>query len=269
MKGLEYREIYGAKIPVIGLGTWDLRGKAGEKAVRSALEIGYRHIDTAEFYDNEEYVGRAIQESGIPREEIFLVTKVWYTHLRHGEVRRACEASLNKLRTDYVDLYLIHWPNQEVPLQETIQAMEELQKEGKIRFIGVSNFEVPLLEEARRLATLPIVTDQVEYHPYLSQKELVDYCKKHQVVLTAYSPLARGRFRHDQVLFRIGAKYGKSPNQVALRWLIQQDMVVAIPKAQSVQHQRENLDIFDFTLTPEEMEEIGRLDRGEKVASRL
>ncbi|MGC8777629.1 MAG: aldo/keto reductase [Candidatus Caldatribacteriaceae bacterium] len=269
MKALEYIELYGARVPVIGFGTWDIRGEEGKKAVLSALSLGYRHIDTAEFYDNEEQVGSAIRESGVPREEIFLTTKVWYTHLRRGDVIRSCETSLRKLGTDYVDLYLIHWPTESVPLEETIGAMEQLREAGKIRFLGVSNFDIPLLEKARQIAPSPVLTNQVECHPYLAQKDLVRYCQEKKVILTAYSPLARGRLRGDPVLGRIGKKYGKSPNQVALRWLIQQGMVAAIPKAQSVVHQKENLEIFDFTLTPEEMEEIGRLDRGEKVASRL
>jgi diketogulonate reductase-like aldo/keto reductase len=266
---MEYIELHGAKVPVIGFGTWDIRGEAGKRAVLSALSLGYRHIDTAEFYDNEEQVGSALHESGVPREEIFLTTKVWYTHLRREEVIRSCEMSLRKLKTDYVDLYLIHWPTESVPLEETIEAMERLRDEGKIRFFGVSNFDIPLLEKALQIASSPVLTDQVECHPYLTQRELLRYCQEKRVILTAYSPLARGRLLGDPVLERIGKKYGKSVNQVALRWLIQQEMVVAIPKAQSATHQRENLDIFDFRLTPEEMEEIGRLDRGEKVASRL
>jgi diketogulonate reductase-like aldo/keto reductase len=147
--------------------------------------------------------------------------------------------------------------------------MERLRTGGKIRFFGVSNFDIPLLEKALQIASSPVLTDQVECHPYLTQRELLRYCQEKRVILTAYSPLARGRLLGDPVLEWIGKKYGKSVNQVALRWLIQQEMVVAIPKAQSATHQKENLDIFDFRLTPEEMEEIGRLDRGEKVASRL
>ncbi|MGQ9473483.1 MAG: aldo/keto reductase, partial [Candidatus Caldatribacteriaceae bacterium] len=219
---MKYVELHGAKVPVIGFGTWDIRGQEGKKAILNALSLGYRHIDTAEFYENEEQVGSALQDSGIPRNEIFLTTKVWYTHLRKEEVKRSCEASLRKLKTDYVDLYLIHWPTESVPLEETIQAMEELKMEGKIRFLGVSNFDVPLLEKACQIASLPILTNQVECHPYLAQKELLQYCQKQKIILTAYSPLARGRLLGDPVLQSIGTKYGKSPNQVALRWLIQQ-----------------------------------------------
>ncbi|MEN3186218.1 MAG: aldo/keto reductase [Atribacterota bacterium] len=266
---MEYIVLYGTKIPVIGFGTWDIRGEVGEKAVLSALSLGYRHIDTAEFYDNEERIGSAIRKSGVPREEIFLTTKVWYTHLRWEDVKKSCEESLRKLKTDYVDLYLIHWPTESVPLEETIGAMEKLREEGKIRFLGVSNFDISLLEKALQVASSPVLTNQVECHPYLTQQDLLRYCQEKNVMLTAYSPLARGRLLGDPVLTRIGEKYGKSPNQVALRWLVQRKMVAAIPKAQSIEHQKENLEIFDFALTSEEMEEIGRLDRGEKVASRL
>jgi 2,5-diketo-D-gluconate reductase B len=266
---MRYIELHGAKVPVIGLGTWDLRGEEGYRAVSSALSLGYRHIDTAEFYDNEKEVGRAIRDSGVPREDIFLTTKVWYTHLRFQDLIHSCEESLRKLSTDYVDLYLIHWPSEAVPLEESLRAMEKLHKEGKVRFIGVSNFDVALLEKARTLTTLPILTDQVEYHPYLSQKPLLEYCQKHRIILTAYSPLARGRLFGDPLLQDIARKYGKTVSQVVLRWLIEQDMVAAIPKAKDVKHQRENLEIFDFSLTQEEHKAIARLDRGEKVASRL
>lgn len=261
-------ELHGARVPVIGLGTWDLRGEEGYRAVLCALSLGYRHTDTAEFYDNEREVGRAIKDSQVPRDAIFLTTKVWYTHLRFQDLIRSCEESLRKLGTDYVDLYLIHWPNEAVPLEESLEAMEKLKKDGKVRFIGVSNFDVDLLDKARRIASSPILTDQVEYHPYLSQKPLLEYCQKNRVILTAYSPLARGRLSQDPLLVRIAAKYGKTVAQVVLRWLIEQDMVVAIPKAKDEKHQRENLEIFDFSLTEEEREAIARLDRGEKVATR-
>ncbi len=262
-------ELHGAKVPVIGLGTWDLRGEEGYRAVLSALSLGYRHIDTAEFYDNEQEVGKAIRDSGVPRNAIFLTTKVWYTHLRFQDLIRSCEESLRKLGTDYIDLYLIHWPNEAIPLEESLRAMEKLKEDGKVRFIGVSNFDVSLLDQARNTTRFPILTDQVEYHPYLSQKPLLEYCQKHRVILTAYSPLARGRLSQDPLLVRIAEKYGKTVAQVVLRWLIEQDMVVAIPKAKSEKHQKENLDIFDFALTEEEKVAIARLDRGEKVATRL
>jgi len=265
---MQYIDLYGARVPVIGLGTWDLRGETCERAVLSALNLGYRHIDTAQSYANEEEIGRALQNSSVPREDIFLTTKVWYTHLRYSEVIQTLEESLRKLKTDYVDLYLIHWPSEDVPLEETMNAMIEVKEAGKTRYIGVSNFDIPLLEKARQISPYPVLTDQVEFHPYYSQKELLSYCQKNKVILTAYSPLARRRLSGDLLLQEIGKKYGKTANQVALRWLIQQEMVAAIPKAANPEHQKENLDIFDFELTPEEMEKISRLDRREKVASR-
>lgn len=262
-------ELHGAKVPVIGLGTWDLRGEEAYRAVLCALSLGYRHIDTAEFYENEREIGKAIRDSGIPRDAIFLTTKVWYTHLRFHDLIRSCEESLKRLGTDYVDLYLIHWPSETVPLEESLEAMEKLREEGKTRFIGVSNFDTPLLDKACHIARSPILTDQVEYHPYLSQQPLLEYCQKHRIILTAYSPLARGRLSRDPLLVDIAKKYQKTVAQVVLRWLIEQDMVVAIPKAKDENHQRENLEIFDFSLTEEEKAAIARLDRGEKVATRL
>ncbi|BER93266.1 aldo/keto reductase [Atrimonas thermophila] len=266
---MEYIQLPEGKMPVIGLGTWDLRGVQCEKAVLQALELGYRHIDTAEFYDNEEFIGKALRRSGIAREEIFLTSKVWYTHLRYAEVLKALDRSLEKLQTDYLDLYLIHWPNSEVPLEETLQAMAEAKEQGKIRHIGVSNFEIDLLEKAISISPYPVVNDQVEYHPLLSQKELLTYCQNHRIALTAYCPLARGRAVREPLIRDIAAKYGKTPAQVVLRWLIQQKMVVAIPKAASLEHQKENLEIFDFQLTEEDMQAISGLARGERVASRL
>ena len=266
---MRYIDLHGVRVPVIGLGTWDLRGETCERAVLSALNLGYRHIDTAQSYANEEEIGKALQSSSVPREDIFLTTKVWYTHLHYSEVIQVLEESLRKLKTGYVDLYLIHWPSEDVPLEETMSAMVKVKEEGKTRYIGVSNFDVPLLEKARQISPYPILTDQVEFHPYYSQKELLNYCQKNKVILTAYSPLARRRLRGDLLLQEIGKKYGKTANQIALRWLIQQEIVAAIPKAANPEHQKENLDIFDFELTPEEMEKISRLDRREKVASRI
>jgi len=266
---MKYIQLPEGKMPVIGLGTWDLRGNQCEKAVLQALELGYRHIDTAEFYDNESYIGQALRKSGIAREEIFLTSKVWYTHLRYPEVLRALDRSLEKLQTEYLDLYLVHWPSQEVPLEETLQAMAEAKDKGKIRHIGVSNFDVELLEKAVKISPCPVVNDQVEYHPLLSQRELLAYCQERGIVLTAYCPLARGRAIKEKLVLDIASRYGKTPAQVVLRWLIQQEMVVAIPKAATLEHQKENLEIFDFKLTEEDMRAISGLARGERVASRL
>ncbi|MDK2896627.1 MAG: hypothetical protein PWP04_747 [Candidatus Atribacteria bacterium] len=264
---MEYIELFGAQVPRIGLGTWDLKGENCKTAVTNALSLGYRHIDTAEFYYNEEAVGEGILASSVARSEIFLTTKVWPTHLAYSQVINSLNQSLQKLKTDYVDLFLIHWPSDTVPLEETIQAMEDLHHQGKTRFIGVSNFKPALLDKARRISSLPILTDQVEYHPYLEQSKLLQYCQKNQVILTAYCPLGRGRVIGDKVLEKIGQKYGKNSAQVALRWLMEQELVVAIPKAASTSHQKENLEVFDFQLTPEEIAEINQLKRGLRVAS--
>lgn len=251
-------EVFEEELPQIGFGTWDLRGQSGFKALQAAIENGYRHFDTAEMYRNEDIVGEAVAGSGLDREEFFLTTKAWSDNLTHAEIKRACEQSLDRLGTDYVDLYLIHRPGS-APLQETFAGMQELVAEGKTRFIGVSNFSVEQLERSISISDEPIFTNQVEYHPYRRRDALLSFCEQQGVILTAYSPVARGRVLGDKILQDIGDRYGKTPAQVALRWLVQQDYVIAIPKAESAEHQRENLDVFDFVLSEEEMRRIDRL----------
>ena len=253
---MEYAEIQGEKVPVIGFGTYKLKGNSCKKSVVDALNIGYRHIDTAQIYGNEEEVGKAIQEADVEREEIFLTTKVWKTNLGQDDVLSSVDRSLNKLKADYVDLLLIHWPVEDVPLEETLEAMDGLRSSGKVRNLGVSNFDVGLLEEAQELSKYPIFTDQVKYNPFEPQKQLTRYCSKNDVLLTAYTPLAKGRVARDRTLQEIGEKHGKTAAQVALRWLIQQDKVIAIPKAAGGDHRSENFDVFDFELSKDEMEEI-------------
>ncbi len=256
---MEYVQAGGARIPALGFGTWELRGALACRMVEIALEVGYRHIDTAQMYDNEGEVGAAIRASGVPREEIFLVTKVWPGRFRAGELQRSVEESVARLGFEPVDLVLLHWPNPAVPLAETIEALNEVRSRGLTRHIGVSNFPVRLLREAVRLSPAPIVTDQVEYHPFLSQRRLLRACREAGIALTAYCPLARGRVFESAVLKRIGARYGKDPGQVALRWLLQQESVVAIPRSARPEHIRSNFQIWDFRLSDEEMEEIARL----------
>jgi diketogulonate reductase-like aldo/keto reductase len=251
-------EIRGTSVPLVGLGTWDIRGSSGLRSLHHALEIGYRHIDTAEMYRNEEIVGQAIADSGVDRNQIFLTTKAWSDHLTHGEVKRACERSLERLGLDYIDLYLIHRPGK-APLEETLVAMQELVAEGKTRYIGVSNFSVEQLERSLSISEETIFTDQVEYHPYKSLDALLTLCEREEVVLTAYTPLANGRVMRDQTLQAIGDRYQKSAAQVALRWLVQQSNVITIPKASSPEHQQENQDIFDFELSDEDMRAIDEL----------
>jgi 2,5-diketo-D-gluconate reductase B len=256
--------IQGTQIPKLGFGTWQITGDACVEAVRDALELGYRHIDTARAYGNEAQVGEGIARSSVERGHIFLTTKVWYSDLHAADVRASAEGSLRDLGTDYVDLLLIHWPSREVPLAETLGAMTELQEEGKASHLGVANFPPRLVREALDLA--PIICDQVEYHPYLGQPELLALARERDLMITAYSPLARGKVLQDPVLREIGAAHGTSPGQVVLRWLLDQPHVAAIPKASSHEHRAANLDVFAFELTDEDRGRIAGLERGLRTA---
>ena len=248
-------EVQGAVVPKIGLGTWELTGRDCEEAVRDAIELGYRHIDTARAYENEQEVGAGI--AAADRDEIFLTTKLSHEALRADEVRRQCEASLRALGTDHVDLLLIHWPNEDVPLEETLGAMQRLRDEEKVRHLGVSNFTSGLLERALSLA--PVITNQVEYHPYLAQPALLELCRERDVMLTAYSPFAHGELLSDPVLTQVADAHGTTPAQVTLRWLIDQAQVSAVPKAASHNKRAANIDVFDFELTDDERARIAEL----------
>ncbi len=256
---MEHQKIRGVQVPSLGLGTYRLSGEECARAVERALSLGYRHIDTAQMYDNEGEVGRGIQSSGIAREDIFLVTKVRTSAFSHDRTIRSTRESLRKLGTDYVDLLLMHWPNPSVPLEETLGAMRELQEEGSVNHIGVSNFPPSMVEDAARHTE--IFCNQVEYHPYEAQDELLEQAKEMDYLLTAYRPLSRGEILNDETLQEIGGTHGKTPAQVALRWLIQQEKVAAIPKATSEDHLTSNFDVFDFELSDEEMERVSRLSR--------
>lgn len=258
---MEYLKLSGAALPRIGLGTWPMRGESCYGAVCSALDMGYRHIDTAEIYRNEREVGRAVQDSEVPREEIFVTTKVWSNHLRRRELIQSCERSLERLGTGSIDLYLIHSPSRMVPIDESISAMNELQDQGIVRYIGVSNFSIPNMQAAERASEAPLLTNQVEYHPYKQPRQVLEYCQSREISLTAYSPLAQGKVLRDADIREIGRRHGKTPAQVTLRWLIQQPAVLVIPKAASRAHQKENLEILDFELTAEEMARLNQLDR--------
>jgi diketogulonate reductase-like aldo/keto reductase len=251
-------EANGARIPAIGLGTWDLRERTCTRMVEQALRLGYRHIDTAEMYGNEREVGEGLRASGIARDEVFITTKVWPDHLAPRELERATKESLAKLRLDAIDLLLIHWPNPRIPLAGTIGALCRMKREGHARHIGVSNFTVGLVAEAVKLATEPLVTDQIEWHPYIDQSQVVAACRRHGLSVTAYSPIARGRAVGDATLARIGRRHGKSAGQVSLRFLIQQGAIV-IPRTSKRERLAENLAIFDFALTPAEMEAVREL----------
>jgi 2,5-diketo-D-gluconate reductase B len=251
---VECQTIKGERVPSLGLGTWRLSGQECVRVVERALALGYRHIDTAQMYGNEREVGRGIRNSGVDREEIFLVTKVRTSSFSHDDVLRSTRESLKKLQTDHVDLLLMHWPNPSVPLEETLGAMTELQEVRSVQHVGVSNFPPSLVEEATRHAT--VFCNQVEYHPFRTQDELLRQARAMDYLLTAYSPLARGRDLNDATLREIGQAHGKTLTQVVLRWLIQQEKVAAIPKAASWDHLESNLDVFDFALSGEEMERV-------------
>lgn len=260
-----YIEIKGAKVPALGFGTWPLNGADCVRAIAMALGIGYRHIDTAQLYGNEAEVGRGLKEGGVARDAIWLTTKLANGNLAAPDVRRSTEESLRKLGTDYVDLLLIHWPSKSVPMAETLGAMAKLRDAGKARFIGVSNFTVSLLTEAVERHHAELLCDQVEYHPFLSQRAVLGAVRKHGLMLTAYSPVARGRVAEDRVLKGIAGKYGKTPAQIALRWLVEQPNVAAVPKAGSRVHAEANIDIFDFALTPEDRTAIDKLGGNDRL----
>src|SRR3984957_20091355 len=245
----------GAKIPAIGLGTWELRGRTCARIVEQALKLGYRHIDTAQVYENEREVGEGLRASGVRRDELFVTTKIWTTHFAPNDLERSTKESLAKLRLSEVDLLLLHWPNPQVPLAETLGALAHVRQLGMARHIGVSNFTVALIEEAVALCPEALACDQVESHPYLAQTKVLDACARHGMALVAYSPVAKGRIRNDQALARIGQAHGKSAAQVCLRWLVQHN-VSAIPRTSRIERLSENIDIFDFTLSDEEMREI-------------
>ncbi|MDE8563632.1 aldo/keto reductase [Anoxybacillus rupiensis] len=254
----------GVKMPWLGLGVYKVsNGDEVVKAVRTALEIGYRHIDTASFYENEEGVGQAIKESGIPREQLFITTKVWNTEQGYEETLQAFKRSANKLGLEYVDLYLVHWPVKET-YKETYRALEKLYKEGFVRAIGVSNFHIHHLENLMTDCEIKPMVNQVEYHPRLTQQELHAFCRKHQIQLEAWSPLMRGVLLEEPILVDIANKYGKSPAQVILRWDLQ-NQVVTIPKSVTPQRIKENAEIFDFELTAEEMERIHSLNQNKRI----
>jgi 2,5-diketo-D-gluconate reductase B len=248
----------GARIPLLGLGTWDLRGRTCARMVEQALRLGYRHIDTAEMYNNEREVGEGLHASGVKRGDVFVTTKIWPEHFAPRDLERAARDCLTRLRLREVDLLLLHWPNPQIPLSETLGALCKVKGDGLTRHIGVSNFTVKLIEEAVRLASEPLVCNQIECHPFLDQSKVIAACRKQDMAVVAYSPIARGSARNDKVLTRIGANHRKTATQVCLRFLVQQDIVV-IPRTSKEQRLTENAAIFDFSLSAAEMAEIARL----------
>jgi 2,5-diketo-D-gluconate reductase B len=254
----------GNEMPVLGLGTWQLTGSKCKEAVKKALELGYRHIDTADVYGNHKEVGEGIKESGVKREELFLTTKVWKDDVKGEAVISNVERFLKELGVEYVDLLLIHWPSSNVDVGETFKAFEELKKEGKIRAYGVSNFNIERVKESVEKGEVSV--NQVEYHAYLNQEDLLKVCKEKGVVLTAYSPIARGELLEEEILKKIAEEKGKSVCQIALRWLVQKEIIV-IPKASSEEHIKENMEIFDFELNEGEMEEMNNIKESRRLVN--
>jgi diketogulonate reductase-like aldo/keto reductase len=251
-------EAKGARIPLLGLGTWELRGRACSRLVEQALRLGYRHIDTAQLYENEREVGDGLRASGIARADVFITTKIWPSHFAAPALARAAKERLAELRLTEVDLLLLHWPNPRVPLSETVGALCKVKRDGLARHIGVSNFTVAMIEEANALTTEPLVCNQIEVHAFLDQSKVVAACRKHGMAVVAYSPIARGNAKDDAVLTRIGRAHGKSSVQVALRFLVQQQIAV-IPRTSKLDRLEENAAIFDFELSRDEIAEIGKL----------
>ena len=246
---MKFIDFGNGRVPALGFGTFDIRGADCVRATTMALEIGYRHIDTAQEYNNESEVGRAINSSAVDRGEIFLTTKIWPNRIGDGELQHAAQESLDRLATPYVDLLLIHWPSPTIPLGESLAALAAVKAAGKAMHIGISNFPISLMREAVETHGAGVVCNQVEYHPFLDQRRLIDGARALGLFVTAYSPLAQGDVGGYPTLDAIARKHGKTPAQVTLRWLVDQDGVAAIPKAASARHCRANFDIFDFTLS--------------------
>ena len=250
---------FGVDVPVVGFGTWKLKEDTAQMCVTKAIESGYRMIDTAQAYGNETYVGRGIKDAQLPRKDLFLTTKVWTENFRDGDLQQSVEKSLERLGTDHTDLILLHWPKDDVPLDETLAALNDVRSKGLTKNIGISNFTTSQMDEAVKLSEAPILTNQVEYHPFIDQTPIIEAAHSLGMALTAYSPLAQGKVFDEPVIKRIADKYGKSPAQVTVRWFIQQPGVITIPRSSSPDHLAANNDIHDFALTPDEMGQISAL----------
>jgi diketogulonate reductase-like aldo/keto reductase len=255
-------EANGARIPAIGFGTMTLKDNVGIEMTAAALRAGYRHLDTAQMYGNEREVGEGMRASGVKREDVFLTTKVWHNRLAAGDLERSVDESLERLKLPQVDLLLIHWPNGAIPLKETLGALAKVKRAGLTKHIGVANFTVALIEEATRVADEPLVTNQIEVHPFIDRSKVIDACRRHGISVTAYCPIARGKVPGNPTMEGIAKAHGKSAGQVALRWLVQQG-VIPIPRTAKPERLKENLDVFDFTLGAAEMAQIGALKRAD------
>jgi 2,5-diketo-D-gluconate reductase B len=255
---METASIQGVEIPTLGLGTWGSDGGTCRQAVEWALACGYRHIDTAQSYRNERDVGAAIRAADVDREDIFLTTKIMPSNAGDGPFQAAVHDSLDRLDTSYVDLVLLHWPAIGTPFRETARGMADVLDQGLARHVGVSNFRRRRLERARAVSPVPLLADQVQFHPFYPHRELLRFCQDEDVLLTAYSPLCHGGVIDDAILSEIGSRYGKSAPQIALRWATQHRNVAAIPKVSSQEHIEANIDIFDFKLSETEIDRITR-----------
>jgi 2,5-diketo-D-gluconate reductase B len=254
------------KIPNLGLGTWQNKDpEECRNSVKTALEMGYEHIDTAQAYDNEEYVGRGLSEADVDREDYFLASKVWTSNLSPEDVKSSTRESVKKLGVDSVDLMYIHWPSGDYNPQETLKAFKELIHSGEIKNIGISNFTPEQVDKAMEIAPEHIIANQVEMHPLLQQEELLEKCREYGITLVAYSPLARGKVFEVEELKEIAEKHGVSEAQVSLAWLMQKENVVAIPKASSEEHIRDNFEARDLELDEEDIEKIESIDREERL----
>ena len=256
-------------LPKIGMGTYRLKGNDARDAVKSALSLGYRHIDTAQIYENEAEVGDGITSSGIPRHQIFLTTKVWHDQLKRSDLINSLHDSMSRLKTDHVDLTLIHWPSpgDEVPMEEYLGALRDAQREGLTTHIGLSNFTCAQMDQAKEiLGDMPIFTNQVEVHPFLANRKVVEHAKKLGIPVTGYMPLAVGKVMEDETLARIGRQHNASAAQIAIAWVASRG-VVPIPSSTRPKHQKANLDALKITLSAEEIAEIDKLDRGERIAN--
>ncbi|QNK50473.1 aldo/keto reductase [Brevibacterium sp. PAMC23299] len=256
----------GVKMPQLGFGVFKVKnGNETVESVKKAVEVGYRAIDTAAIYENEEGVGQAIRECGVPREELFITSKVWNTEQGYDTTLKAFEDSLNRLGLEYLDLYLIHWPGKDKYL-ETWRALEKLYKDGKVKSIGVSNFHIHHLENLLANSEVKPVVNQIELHPLLTQAEIRDYCAKHEIKVESWSPLGRGNLLEEPTINHIAKKHGKSPAQVLIRWHLQHDLVV-IPKSITPSRIKENAQVFDFSLSLNEMNQIDALNKNERFGS--
>jgi 2,5-diketo-D-gluconate reductase B len=252
------------EIPRLGFGTFRMPGGDSQPVVESAIALGFRHIDTAAMYENEAAVGAAIAASGVKRDELFVTTKVWHDQLSPDALHRAFEVSRGKLRLDYVDLYMIHWPNRDLDMVATLEALMELRERGLTRAIGVCNFNLPMIRRAVEEIGAPIASHQVEYHPFLSQAPMLAYLRSKSIPLTAYAPLAQGRAANDATLAAIGRKHGATAAQVAIAWLLDQEGVIAIPKAGRPESQKANLDALAISLDNDDRSAIGTLPKDQR-----